>query len=140
MVLFPTGTASCVPSATRGTSSLAFRSPLGTWLFDAGEGTQLQLQSAPVTKSKINRIFVTHAHGDHTFGLPGLLCFLGVDRARDPNQPIEIYGPEGLRSYLRSAVRYTSSRICPCYRVHELRDVPLAPGWRPWKTRGKVGG
>lgn len=87
-------------------------------------------RTASVRPSKITKIFLTHAHGDHTFGLPGLLCLMGQDYNRDGNvPPIEIYGPEGLRMWLRVAIRYSVSRIVPPYRVHELMDLPMAPEW-----------
>jgi len=82
-----------------------------------------------VKPSGIQKIFLTHCHGDHTFGLPGLLCLMGQNTDRS-SPPIEIYGPEGLRMWLRVAIRYSVSRIVPNYRVHELMDVPMAPGWR----------
>ena len=90
---------------------------------------QLQVQRTPsIRPSKITKIFLTHAHGDHTFGLPGLLCLMGQDYNRDGTAPaIDIYGPEGLRMWLRVAIRYSVSRIVPPYRVHELMDVPMAP-------------
>ena len=90
---------------------------------------------------------MTHAHGDHSFGLPGLLCLMGQDTAggneagergpngenirktKDSKAPIDIYGPEGLRLWLRTAIRYSVSRIVPRYRVHELKDVAMAPEW-----------
>jgi len=121
-------------------------SNLGTWLFDCGEATQLQIQrTSAIRPSKITKIFVTHAHGDHSFGLPGLLCLMGQDTAGGNEQantgnanvrktkfskpPIDIYGPEGLRVWLRVAIRYSVSRIVPRYRVHELKDVAMAPEW-----------
>ena len=79
--------------------------------------------------SKITKIFLTHAHGDHSFGLPGLLCLMGQDRDRGNTPPVDIYGPEGLRMWLRVAIRYSVSRICPPYRVHEIMDIPMAPEW-----------
>jgi ribonuclease Z len=110
---------------------------------------QLQIQRTTAIKpSKITKIFLTHAHGDHSFGLPGLLCVMGNgNQNRDLNmqnnnnnnngsnsdgqqqQPIEIYGPEGLRMWLRVAIRYSVSRIVPQYVVHELMDLPMAPEW-----------
>jgi ribonuclease Z len=107
--------------------------------------SQLQIQrTSSVKPSKINKIFLTHAHGDHTFGLPGLLCLMGQDRDR-LDQPVDIYGPEGLRMWLRVAIRYSISRIVPPYRVHELKDIPMAPEWeynprnRRYFYRGKDG-
>jgi len=88
----------------------------GTWLFDCGECTQLQIQKTSTVKpGKITKIFITHSHGDHSFGLPGLLCLMGQDRPKDA-PPVEIYGPEGLRMWLRIAIRYSVSRIVPNYR------------------------
>jgi len=49
---------------------------------------------------------------------------MGTKRERWDDQPVEIYGPEGLRAFLRTVIRYTVSRIVPNYRVHELMDVP----------------
>lgn len=101
----------------------------GTWLFDCGECTQLQIQKTSTVKpGKITKIFITHSHGDHSFGLPGLLCLMGQDRPKDA-PPVEIYGPEGLRMWLRIAIRYSVSRIVPNYRVHELKNIPMAPEW-----------
>ena len=109
---------------------------------------QLQIQkTSSVRPSKITKIFLTHAHGDHSFGLPGLLCLMGQDvaggneagergpngenvrKTKDSKPPVEIYGPEGLRLWLRTAIRYSVSRIVPRYRVHELKDVAMAPEW-----------
>lgn len=53
---------------------------------------------------------------------------MGQDRERDA-PPVEIYGPEGLRLWLRVTIRYSVSRIVPSYRVHEIMDVPMAPEW-----------
>ncbi len=153
------GTASCIPSLTRGVSCTALRLNWnrdgrsvarkssakskekvgGIWIFDAGECTQLQIQNVPSIKlSKITKIFITHCHGDHSFGLPGLLCLMGqaaVEKNRNDkeSQIIDIYAPQGLRLWLRIAIRYSQSRICPKYRVHELMDVPMAPEWRQSK-------
>jgi hypothetical protein len=57
------GTASCIPSITRGVNSLALRYNADTWLFDCGEGTQIQIQRSKVKPSRIKKIFITHNHG-----------------------------------------------------------------------------
>ena len=127
------GTASCVPSATRGVSCCALRYDGSTYLFDAGEATQVQAQRTTLVKpGKVEAIFVTHLHGDHTFGLPGLLCLCGQDRDKD-DEPIEIFGPEGLRAYVRASLQLTQSRVAAPHVIHELQDVPHRPppGFRP---------
>ncbi|KAJ1452920.1 beta-lactamase-like protein [Pelagophyceae sp. CCMP2097] len=119
------GTASCTPSITRGVSCTALRYDGATWLFDAGEGTQIQVQRCSnVHPGSVSKIFVTHTHGDHSFGLPGLLCLIGSNRDKG-SEPIDIYGPDGLRLLIRSMLRLTFSRVAAPYRVHELKDVPV---------------
>lgn len=87
--------------------------------------SQLQIQrTGSIRPGKISKIFITHAHGDHSFGLPGLMCIMGQDRDRN-GPPLEIYGPEGLRMWLRTCIRYSVSRIVPPYRVHEIMDIPM---------------
>mmetsp|Transcript_22571 Transcript_22571/g.58788 ORF Transcript_22571/g.58788 Transcript_22571/m.58788 type:complete len:515 (+) Transcript_22571:101-1645(+) len=127
------GTASCVPSVTRGVSCTALRYDGATYLFDAGEATQVQAQRTTLVKpGKVEAIFVTHLHGDHTFGLPGLLCLCGQDRDAS-DQPIEIFGPEGLRAYVRASLQLTQSRVAAPHVIHELVGVPQRPppGFRP---------
>ncbi len=75
-----------------------------TWLFDCGEGTQHRILQAGIRPTRIRRIFVTHMHGDHVFGLPGLLCTLNL--ACDP-AGIDVYGPEGLGGYLEESMNRT---------------------------------
>ncbi len=126
------GTASCIPSSTRGVSSIALRMGADTWLFDAGEGTQVQIQKSAVRAMRIKKIFVTHSHGDHVFGLPGLLCLLGqgeananIDSKMEKPEPVQIYGPRGIRMFIRTALQLTYSRVTIPYIVHELHDIPF---------------
>ena len=66
------------------------------------------------------------------------MCLMGAQREnRDTAPPVEIYGPEGLRMWLRVAIRYSVSRIVPNYRVHELKDIPMAPEWKFNRRAGR---
>ena len=135
------GTASCVPSLTRGVSCIAYRCNSEVWLFDCGESSQIQLQKSRVKASKITKVFLTHAHGDHSFGLPGVLCLMGQatqnerERAGQEGEivaPIDIYGPEGTRDLVRAVIQLTYSRVVAPYRIHELKSVPfLQPSKNP---------
>lgn len=124
------GSGACNPSPMRSASSLALRVRDSYWIFDVGEGTQVQLQRCFVGPSRIDRIFVTHAHGDHCFGLPGLLCLIARGRDRDA-PPMEIYGPAGLRAFLRVTLRFSGTTFLPRFLVNELHDIPFLHSSRP---------
>lgn len=74
------GTSSGVPTRARNVSGVALRLPqrAEAWLFDCGEGTQHQLLRSDLRSSQISRIFITHMHGDHIFGLMGLIASMGL--------------------------------------------------------------
>ncbi|KAI0050223.1 Metallo-hydrolase/oxidoreductase [Auriscalpium vulgare] len=135
------GTASAQPSSTRNHSSLALRLGGDVWLFDCGEATQHQVQRSTVKMGRIEKIFITHTHGDHIFGLlpllAGRLNGAGgmVDEADETRtvdaankQPLEIYGPLGTRAYVRSGLAYTHTLLGSPYVVHELRLPTDPPG------------
>lgn len=113
-------------------------------MFDAGEGTQHQLLRCPsVSMSKIEKIFVTHLHGDHTFGLPGLMCSISMmwhppdvkpiteanrfDYFSKASQYLEIYGPPQLALMLRTSLSLSGSNFGFQYRVHECISKGLVP-------------
>jgi ribonuclease Z len=78
------GTASQVPTARRNHNAYVLRWDGTTILFDPGEGTQRQMLLAGVTAPSVDRICITHAHGDHCLGLPGVLLRRAVDEAVTP--------------------------------------------------------
>ncbi|KAA0717459.1 Zinc phosphodiesterase ELAC protein 1 [Triplophysa tibetana] len=117
------GSGSAYPSPHRGASALVLRTEGENWLFDCGEGTQTQFMRSQLKSSKINKVFISHLHGDHVFGLPGLLCTISLNLNPQPDQPascVDIYGPRGLRLFLRVALTLSSSQLLFPYAVHEL--------------------
>ncbi len=113
------GTSSGVPTRSRNVSSVALRLPQKSevWLFDCGEGTQHQLLRSEVKISQIRRIFITHMHGDHIFGLMGLIASCGLAGTA---QNIDLYGPEGLEEYLRACSKYAYMDLFRRIRVHQV--------------------
>ena len=97
------GTSSGVPTLTRNVSSIALKLSQSSevFLFDCGEGTQHQLMKSNIKSSQIKKIFITHMHGDHIYGLPGLLATLGLS---GKSKGIEIYGPSELKKFINSAL------------------------------------
>jgi ribonuclease Z len=119
------GTSSGVPTRSRNVSAVALRLPQRSelWLFDCGEGTQHQFLRSDLRVSQLRRIFVTHMHGDHVFGLPGLLASLGLAG----NCPgIDLYGPDRLRDFLEGVLHTSSTRIGYTIRHHRVRGAAEA--------------
>lgn len=87
------GTAASVPTASRGTSATLIACGRQRWLVDCGEGTQRQLLRSGIGLTEIDVILLTHLHGDHYLGLPGLLKTYGL---RGREHPLRIIGPTGL--------------------------------------------
>ncbi len=116
------GTSSGVPTRARNVSAVALRLPQRAelWLFDCGEGTQHQFLRSELRVSQLRRIFVTHMHGDHVFGLPGLLASLGLAGSCGG---IDLYGPDPLRDYLEGVMRTSSTRIGYPLRTHRVKEA-----------------
>ena len=114
------GTAAGTPSRERNVSGLAVVLDGSVLLFDCGEGTQHQFLRAPVRSGAIDAIFLTHLHGDHVYGLPGLLATLSMNGR---SRPLDVIGPEGTREYLTATLKTTHHNPIFEVRVSE-------PPWR----------
>ncbi|WP_445381854.1 ribonuclease Z [Robiginitalea sp. IMCC43444] len=86
-------------------------------LLDCGEGTQMQLRRYKVKFSRINRIFISHLHGDHFFGLPGLVATF---RLMGRETPLHIYGPKGLKEAITLFLKLGDSWTQYPLHFHEL--------------------
>lgn len=97
--VIPLGTASAVPTGDRHLSALAVERKGRVLLFDCGEGAQYRLLDGNLTRARIDAIFITHLHGDHCYGLPGLLSTLALQQRTDP---VTLVVPTGGRAMLEA--------------------------------------
>lgn len=112
------GTGAGQPSKARNVSSLALKlldEINQVWLFDCGEGTQNQILETTIRPRKVAKIFITHLHGDHIFGLPGFLSSRSFQSSEEQTD-IDIYGPVGIRSFVLSSLKVSGTRLP--YRIH----------------------
>lgn len=110
------GTGAGSPSKQRNVTSVALRlleERNAIWLFDVGEATQHQILYTTIRPRKIEKIFITHLHGDHIFGLPGLLSSRSFQGG---NEPLTIYGPVGIKRFVQTALQVSESRLS--YPLH----------------------
>ena len=82
------------------------------YLVDCGEGTQMRMNTYAIKRSRINHIFISHLHGDHIFGLPGLLFSFALN---DRSKPVHIYSPEGLQDMIMAQLNPGGQLPYPIY-------------------------
>jgi len=91
------GTSGALPTKQRNLSGILVNFGPESILVDCGEGIQRQLKLANISPAKITRILITHWHGDHFFGLPGLFQTLAIS---EYNKTLKIYGPKGTKKFI----------------------------------------
>ncbi|RLI35602.1 ribonuclease Z [Candidatus Bathyarchaeota archaeon] len=129
------GTSASVPTLRRSLPAIAIRREGELILFDCGEGTQRQMIKAKVGFNRETRIFITHMHGDHMLGLPGVIQTMSLlDRSR----PLYIYGPEGIRDFIeaiRETVRFSLrfrievQEVTSEGVIYDCNDYEVRAGW-----------
>ena len=116
------GTGAGVPAKERNVSSIALNLAAErgtTWLFDCGESTQHQILHTTIKPRKIEKIFITHLHGDHIFGLPGLL---GSRSFQDGESTLTIYGPKGIKEFIEVTLMISQTHLKYPLDIIELNE------------------
>ena len=125
------GTGAGQPSKKRNVSSIALKmldEINEIWLFDVGEATQHQILRTNIRLRKVTKIFISHNHGDHIFGLPGLLATRSF---QGDVGPITIYGPAGLEQFVRTALKISRTKIS-----YPIKFVVLDEGGLIYQGKG----
>lgn len=124
------GTSAGTPTRSRNVSACAFhlRTQREWFLVDCGEGTQHQLLDAPLSLRTLEAVCITHVHGDHMFGLPGLLSSAQLAGRRNP---LKILAPHGVREFVETALRCSDS-----YVTFPLEWVDITPDTPPQAFSG----
>jgi ribonuclease Z len=110
---------SAIPTVNSATTSQLLQIGNSYFLIDCGEGTQVQLRKAKAKFSKIDHIFISHLHGDHCFGLPGLVASF---RLLGREKPLHIFGPKGIKEMLETIFRISEVHSGFDIIFHELEN------------------
>lgn len=118
------GTSSGTPTKTRNVSAVALRLPeAGHWhLVDCGEGTQHRILHTSLSLLGLRAIFITHIHGDHCYGLPGLLASAGLLKR---SAPLLIVGPAAVERFVRGVLESTSLQLPYALEFIDVEQAPV---------------
>lgn len=123
MDIFFLGTGAGIPAKQRNVTSIALKlleERGAIWLFDAGEATQHQILHTSIKPRRIEKIFVTHLHGDHIYGLPGLLSSRSFQGGESE---VTVYGPKGMKDFIE-----VSLSVSQTYLKYPLTIVEIEEG------------
>lgn len=116
------GTSAGRPTKDRNATSIMLNlmAERGTlWMFDCGEGTQQQLLKTHFNLAKLESIFITHLHGDHIFGLPGILTSRSIMQNR---KGMTVFGPKGIKGFIEMILEVSDSALTYPLRIHEIQQ------------------
>ena len=114
------GTAGSVPTQERSLPAVLIKRQNEQLLFDCGEGVQRQMIKAKVGFHKKTKIFISHMHGDHVLGLPGLLQTMAL---MERQKKIEIYGSEGIKQFLECVRETLQFGLTFPVEIHEIYEA-----------------
>jgi ribonuclease Z len=112
------GTSGSMPTPERSSSAIAVKMGRSVVLLDCGEGTQRQMIAAHIGFSRVKTIFVTHLHGDHVLGIPGLLQSMTLQKREEQ---LNIFGPKGILTFLQGVSNSLGGPGFPV-AVHEINE------------------
>ncbi|MDX2503158.1 MAG: ribonuclease Z [Gammaproteobacteria bacterium] len=121
------GTSSGVPTKHRNVSALAVKMVRSKawYLVDCGEGTQHQILHTHLSLNNLQAIFITHMHGDHCYGLPGLLASATMSGRKDI---LTIIGPDNIREFIENTQTTTQMRLS--YNINFINIENISPGYQ----------
>ncbi|MBC7131030.1 ribonuclease Z [Candidatus Bathyarchaeota archaeon] len=114
------GTAGSIPTPKRNLPSILIRREGEQIMFDCGEGTQRQMIKAGVGFHRKMKIFITHMHGDHVLGLPGLVQTMAL---LGRTEKLDIYGPAGIREFMEGISETVQFNLTFPLEIHEVREA-----------------
>lgn len=115
------GTGAASPTLSRGLSAAVINVDETLCLIDCGEGTQMQMLRFGIKKDRIRHVFISHLHGDHYFGLVGLLFTWHLHQRKDE---LHIWGPFTLKEILEIQIKTSVPNLCYPLIFHDLESLP----------------
>jgi ribonuclease Z len=126
------GTAAGLPTAERGLPAVLVEVEGEYVLFDCGEGTQRQMVKAGLSLGKKMKVFISHLHGDHVFGLPGMIQSMNL---LNRVHPLDVYGPPGLSRFIQFTTISTMSEPAFQLTINEVSQGEVFVG-RNYRVEG----
>jgi ribonuclease Z len=116
------GTAASVPTSKRSLPAVLIQRGNEQLMFDCGEGVQRQMIKAKAGFHKKLKVFISHMHGDHVLGLPGLLQTMAL---MDRQRKVEIYGPEGIKRFFEGTREVLQFALTFPVEIHEINAAGI---------------